>query len=100
MVIALVTGATKWINTSPPTNGVSNTMSPAMIVQGLPKLNLRYNRIVYGSYALVYMGTKNDMKARSIPAIALNLSNGHGGIILCPYIVDRDYTVINGHSYQ
>jgi hypothetical protein len=79
MVIALVAGATKWINAFPPTNGVSKTMSPAMIVQGLSKPNLRYKRIVYGSYALVYMGTRNDMIARSIPVIALNPSKEHGG---------------------
>jgi hypothetical protein len=69
----------KWINAFPPTNGVSKTMSPAMIVQGLPKPNLQYKRIVYGSYALMYIGTKNDQSTRSIPGIALNPSNEHGG---------------------
>jgi hypothetical protein len=79
MIISLATVAVKWINTFPPTNGISKTMSPAMIVQGLPKPNLRYKRIVYGSYALVYIGTKNDQSARSVLAIALNPSNEHGG---------------------
>jgi hypothetical protein len=79
MIISLVNVAVKWINAFPPTNGISKSMSPAMIVQGLPKPNLKYKRIVYGSYALVYVGTKSDQSARSVPAIALNPSNEHGG---------------------
>jgi hypothetical protein len=79
MIISLVNVAVKWINAFPPTNGISKTMSPATIVQGLPKPNLKYKRIIYGSYALVYVGTKSDQSARSVPAIALNPSNEHGG---------------------
>jgi hypothetical protein len=79
MIISLVTVTIKWINAFPPTNGISKTMSPAMIVQGLPKTNMRYKRIVYGSYALVYIGTNNDQRARSVQAVALNPSNEHGG---------------------
>ena len=40
MVISLVAVATKWINAFPPINGISKTMSLAILVQGLPKPNL------------------------------------------------------------
>lgn len=40
MVISLVVVATKWINAFPPINGISKTMSLAILVQGLPKPNL------------------------------------------------------------
>ena len=79
MVIGLVHAAVKWINVFPSKNGVSKSMSPATIVLGSPKPNMKYKRIVFGSYAMAYAGTSNKMKSRSIPAIALNPSNEHGG---------------------
>ena len=79
MTIGLVIGAVRWLNAFPSENGVSRTMSPATIVQGLPKPNMKYNRIFFGSQAMVYVGTNNNMDARSVPAIALNPSNEHGG---------------------
>jgi hypothetical protein len=106
MVIALIAASVKWINAFPVTNGVSKTMSPAMIVQGLPNPNLRYKRIVYGSYALVYIGTRNDMRARSVPAIALNPSNMHGGhyfmslSLNCIRSVYRPYEPNFTHTYK
>lgn len=36
-------------------------------------------RIPFGAYALVYIQTSNDMKARSVPAIALSEPNQKGG---------------------
>ena len=79
MIIGLIVEALKWINAFPSLVGVSKTMSPSTIVQGLPKPNMKYKRIVYGSHALVYAGTNNRLDARCIPAIALNSSNEHGG---------------------
>ena len=79
MVIALVTSAVKWINAFPNKTGISRTMSPSTIVLGLPKPNMKFKRIVFGSYAMVYAGTTNNQNARSVPAIALNSSNEHGG---------------------
>ena len=54
-------------------------MSPSTIVLGLPKPNMKHKTIVFGAHAMVYTGTNNKMNARSIPAIALNASNEHGG---------------------
>ena len=79
MVIGFITEAAKWINAFPSMNGISKTMSPATIVQGVPKPNMKYKRIVFGAYAMVYSGTNNKLDARSVPVIALNSSNEHGG---------------------
>ena len=40
---------------------------------------MKYRAIVFGAHAMVYFGTNNRMDTRSIPAIALNASNEHGG---------------------
>ena len=79
MVRALIAEAVKWINAFPSMSGISRTMSPATIVQGIPKPNMKYKRIVFGSHAMVYTGTNNKLEARSVPAVALNSSNEHGG---------------------
>ena len=79
MTIGLVQGAVKWLNAFPSMTGISRTMSPSTIVLGLPKPNMKYKTIVFGAHAMVYTGTDNKMNARSIPAIALNASNEHGG---------------------
>ena len=79
MTIGLIHGAIKWLNVFPSMSGISKTMIPATIVIGIPKPNMKHKRIVFGSHAMVYAGTNNKMDARSLPAIALNLSNEHGG---------------------
>jgi hypothetical protein len=95
MVIAMVECANLWLNAFPSSNGVSKTMSPANIIQGKPNPDMNHNRIVLGSYAMVYIGTKNDMSRRSVPAIALNPSNMHGG----HYFMSL-YTGKRLHSYE
>ena len=56
-----------------------NTLSPATIVEGKPKFYFGKAMIPFGSYALVYEGTTNTMKPRSVPVIALKRSNNTGG---------------------
>ena len=60
-------------------NSISYTISPGTIVEGVSKADMRYNRIAFGFYAIVWIRTRNDMKWRAAPAIALNQSNRHGG---------------------
>ena len=50
-----------------------------MIVEGKVNPNFNHKHITFGSYAMVYTGTTNNMKIRSVTAIALNESNEHGG---------------------
>ena len=54
-------------------------MIPYTIVEGKPKPNVGTKMITFGSYALVYSGAYNDMKKRSISAIALRKSNNNSG---------------------
>ena len=51
-----------------------------MIVEGKLRINMGLERIEFGAYELVYAGTKSTMKRRSVPEIALKVSNETGGI--------------------
>ena len=66
-----------------------------MIVEGKSNPKLNHKHIIFGSYAVVYTGTKNDIKRRSVPAITLNKSNDHGG----HYFLSL-YTGKRLHRYQ
>ena len=79
MVQLLIECAVKWINTFPIKNVISSTMDPAMIVEGKGNPNFNHIRITFLSYAMVYNGTANNRKRRSLPDITLNESNEHGG---------------------
>ena len=46
-----------------------------MLVEGKQKLDFGKKRIEFGAYAMVYLGTKGNMKKRIVPAIALKSSH-------------------------
>ena len=50
-----------------------------MLVEGKQYPRGDIKRIVYGSYALVHAGTKNNLDSRTVPAVALRDSNNSGG---------------------
>ena len=79
MVRSLIEGVMDIINAFPSKNSISDTISPATIVEGKPKLDFSKPKISFGSYALVYTQTTNDMKTRAVPGIALRASNSAGG---------------------
>jgi len=79
MIRALIEGIIYILNSFPSKTGISQTMSPAMIVEGQPKINFSSKMIAFGAYALVYSTTKNTMKGRSTSSIALRMSNNAGG---------------------
>ena len=79
MVRSLVEDVLDILNTFPSKNCISDTISPATIVEGKPKLDFSKPKISFGSYALVYTQTSNDMKTRAVPGIALRASNTAGG---------------------
>ena len=83
MTIHLAGYANYWENAFPSASGVSQTISPSSLIEGKRKPDFNYQHISYGSYALVYVGTKNNMKARSVPVNALKPSNDWGGYFLC-----------------
>ena len=75
----MVKGAVDMINDFPSANSISQAMSPASIVTGKCKPDYNKPHIPFGSFAMVYIGTTNSMKSRSVPTIALNASNDRGG---------------------
>ena len=95
MTNSLVENAIYWMNSFPSSNGVSKTLSPASIVLGRGRPDFSKNHIAFGSYAMVYDGTTNNMRARVVPAIALKPSNEHGGSYFMSLISGQRL-----HSYQ
>ena len=79
MVRSLVEGVVGMLNAFPSKEGISTTLSPSTIVEGKAKLDLSRKMITFGTYALVYTGTSNNMKSRAVPGIALRRSNNAGG---------------------
>jgi hypothetical protein len=80
MVIEIVKGSVMWLNTFPPTGGVSPNMSPRTLVTGR---NMDYNkhcRIKCGAYAQTHEDHDNGMGSRTTGAIALRpTGNAQGG---------------------
>ena len=62
MTNGLVEYVIYWLNAFPAQNGASTTLSPATIVLGRNKPDLSIKHIPFGSYALIYAGTKNNME--------------------------------------
>ena len=91
----LIEGTVEWMNSFPSENGISDTLSPNNIVLGKGKPDMSKTKITFGSYAMVYEGTTNTMKARSVPGIALNESNEHGGHFFMSL-----YTGLKIHGYK
>ena len=89
MTISLAEYGTYWQNSFPSAKGVSNTLSPSFIVEGRRKPDFNHQHISFGAYALVYIGTKNNLKARSVPAIALRPSNDWGGFYFMSLITGK-----------
>ena len=54
------------------------------ILLGSPNSYFNTKRISFGPYAMVYTGTKNNMKRRSIPSIALRKSKKDGESLFIP----------------
>ena len=79
MVRSLAEGIAEVLNTFPSTSRITDTISPAIIIEGKSKMNFQRKMIVFGSYTLVYIGTSNSNKPRAVPAIALRIWNNSGG---------------------
>ena len=75
-------------------NGISKKLSPTTIVERKEKLNLGVKRIPFREYAMVYTGTKNSMKSRCVPVVALKPSKNDG----VQYFMSL-YTGKRVHSY-
>ena len=63
MINSLVEYTIYWINVFPSRSGASKTMSPSNIILGRARPNFNYSHIEYGAYAMVFLGTANNMSA-------------------------------------
>ena len=79
MVTGLLEHVEFWLNAFPSDSAEIKNVSPSTLVTGSPQPNFNKKRVPFGSYVMAYKGTKNDMSARAIPAIALRESNDFGG---------------------
>ena len=78
MTRSLLMHVVQWLNAFP--SGRSRyAVGPSTIVMGTPQPDFNKPRVPFGSYAMVYVGRRNDMTSRSVPAIALHESNVFGG---------------------
>ena len=60
-------------------NGISKSVYPTMIMEGIPKLDLNKKMILFGTDELAYIGTSNTIISRATTAVALMISNDVGG---------------------
>ena len=97
MTTALLSNVTYWLNAFPHKDGVSKNLSPASIVLGRSPIDYNHSRIAFGSYAMVYTSTNNNMSKRSVEAIALNPSNEKGGYYFMSLETGRK---INGYIWE
>ena len=67
MTVSLLEGVERWLNVFP-REGCK--YSPTLFVDRRQNPRGDIKRIAYGSYALVYVGTKNNLDSHTVPAIA------------------------------
>jgi len=78
IVKAIVQDTIHWLNAFPSDTGISDTLSPAAIVRGIPNPDYNAIKITFGSFVQVHVGTDNTTKSRSVGAIALRAANERG----------------------
>ena len=61
---SLIEGVINMLNFFTSKNAISDTMGPAILVEGKHKLDFGKKRIEFGAYAMVYIGTHNNMKKK------------------------------------
>ena len=83
MVIHLLTTVVFYINAFVWREGVSQFLPPITIVEGLPLDFNKHFHLIFGEYVHTYEGTTNDMKERTVGAIALGPSGNFQGGIRC-----------------
>ena len=73
MVTSLIESTLYWQNAFAVkgSSGVSDTLSPSVIVLGHALPDMNHIGVAFGSYAMVYIGTQKNMAVRSEPEISL-----------------------------
>ena len=95
MVRSLIEDIVDVLNAFPSKNCVSDTISPATIVEGKPKLDFSKPKISFDSHAMVYTQTSNAVKNRAVPGISSCASNTTG----CHYFMNL-FSNRRMHAYK
>ena len=67
-------------------------MGPAMLLEGKHKLDFGNKRIEFGAYAMVYVGTHNNMKKGAYQKSLLKCQMRKEDIFACRYIQENGST--------
>ena len=97
MVRSLIEDVLDILNAFPSKNCISDTISPATIVERKSKLDFSKPKISFGSYAIAYTQTSNDMTTRAVPGIVLRTSNTARGHYLMSLYSGR---IIHGYKWD
>ena len=100
MTKSLVQGRVRWLNSFSPTNGISDTISPATIVLGKPKPDSSKPKICFGAYALAYTKTKKDMKTRDFRPLHFKNRMDKEVFISCLFTRRKRYTIFTVNRYR
>ena len=79
----------------PPKNQYQTPWDQLYLLKGGRNLDFGKNRIEFGAYTMVYVGTHKNMKKRIIPEVVLKVSNEDGG-----YFFMSLYSVKRLHSFS
>ena len=79
MTTCLAAESCRWINSFPPSNGISKTASPRTILSGRKLDCNKHCRLAFGQHVQVYEKTANDMTSRSTGAMCLGNNNQLNG---------------------
>jgi hypothetical protein len=90
MIIEMVYASTFWLNSFPPIDGVSKTLSPRAIVAGLQIDYVKHCKLEFGTYVQTHEEHDNSMASRTTGAIALPpTGNEQGGYYFLSLTTDR-----------
>ena len=56
----MIENVMKWLNAFPSKEGMSNTIIPAMLLEGKPNPDMNKTHIIFGSHAIVFVGSKKE----------------------------------------
>jgi hypothetical protein len=80
ILVEMVQASVFWLNTFPSSDGVSDTMSPRLLIVGFNVDYAKHCKLELGTYAQVHEDHDNSMTTRTTGAIALRpTGNAQGG---------------------
>jgi hypothetical protein len=78
MIQSLIELSVLWLNSFPQEDGVSDVLSSAAIVEGRPLPDCASKKILFGSYAILFARTNNNMNQRGERAVTMRETNRPG----------------------